>query len=151
MSIFNNKPTPDQRPSTRLDVPASDAAISVIGNGMRVIGDIESSGVIKVDGVIDGAVRGARQLLLGKTGAINGDIYAVDAVLGGRVIGTVVTSERVEIQGTSNVEGDIHTKSIVVFEGAMINGAVRMGDGAAPLMPPTGSSDSRIRVYEEPE
>jgi cytoskeletal protein CcmA (bactofilin family) len=152
MSIFNNKPTPDQRSSTRLDVPPSDAAISVISNGMRVIGDIESSGVIKVDGVIDGAVRGARQLLLGKTGAIHGDIYAVDAVLGGRVVGTVVTSERVEIQGTSSVEGDIHTKSIVVYEGALINGAVRMGEGApSPTLPREQPSDSRIRVLEEPD
>jgi cytoskeletal protein CcmA (bactofilin family) len=157
MSIFNNKPSPDQRPSTRLDVAPSDAAISVISNGMRVIGDIESSGVIKVDGVVDGAVRGARQLLLGKTGTIHGDIYAVDAVLGGTVVGTVITSERVEIQGTSTIEGDIHTRSIVVYEGAMINGAVRMGEGAAAVVPPGRASgqssgpasDSRIHVLED--
>jgi cytoskeletal protein CcmA (bactofilin family) len=39
--------------------------------------------------------------------------------------------KRVEIQGTSKVEGDIHTKSIVVLEGGVINGTVRMGETAA--------------------
>lgn len=126
MAIFN-KPASD-RPVTRLDAPNAEPSMSVIGSGMRIVGDVESSGVIKVEGSIEGSVRGARQLLLGKSGSVHGDIYAVDAVLGGTVVGTVVASERVEIQGTSTVEGDIHTKSIVVFEGGTINGTVRMGD-----------------------
>lgn len=126
MAIFN-KPASD-RPVTRLDTPNAEPSMSVIGNGMRIVGDIESTGVIKVEGTIEGSIRGARQLLLGKSGAIHGDVYAVDAVLGGTVVGTVVASERVEIQGTSAVEGDIHTKSIVVFEGGTINGTVRMGE-----------------------
>lgn len=149
MSIFT-KPSAEQRPSTRLDIAPSDASISVISNGMRIIGDIESTGVIKIDGVIDGAVRGARQLLLGKTGTINGDIFAVDAVLGGRVVGTVIVSERVEIQGTSSVEGDIHTKSIVVYEGGMINGTVRMGDSAPSTSTPSALlSENRVHAYDE--
>jgi len=47
------------------------------------------------------------------------------------VVGTIVADERVEIQGTSSVKGDIHTKSIVVLEGGVINGTVRMGEQAA--------------------
>lgn len=104
--------------------------MSVIGTGMRIMGDVESNGTIKVEGVIEGAVRGARQLLLGRSGVVHGDIYAGDAVLGGKVVGAVVATERVEIQGTASVEGDIQTKSIVVFEGGSINGTVRMGEAA---------------------
>lgn len=120
---------------TRPDTPPADAgAMSVIGTGMRITGDVESNGTIKVEGVIEGAVRGARQLLLGRSGVVHGDIYAGDAILGGKVVGSVVATERVEIQGTASVEGDIHTKSIVVFEGGSINGTVRMGEAAtAPL------------------
>ncbi len=135
MAIFN-KPGND-RPVSRLDAPGAESSMSVIGSGMRVVGDIESSGVIKVEGIVDGSVRGARQLLLGKSGAIHGDIYAVDAILGGTVVGTIVASERVEIQGTSSVEGDIHTKSMVVFEGGMINGTVRMGEPSVAARPQT--------------
>jgi cytoskeletal protein CcmA (bactofilin family) len=42
-----------------------------------------------------------------------------------------VATERVEVQGTAIVNGDIHTRSIVVNEGARINGAVRMGGSGA--------------------
>ena len=38
-------------------------------------------------------------------------------------------AERVEIQATAAVLGDIVTRTIVVAEGGKINGAVRMEDG----------------------
>ena len=146
MSIFNKPPA--ERPVTRLDTPPADAgAMSVIANGMRIMGDVESNGIIKVEGIIEGAVRGARQLLLGRSGVVNGDIHAGDAVLGGKVVGAVIATERVEIQGTASVEGDIHTKSIVVFEGASINGAVRMGDAAGHLA--SGQSAPPVRLHAD--
>lgn len=103
----------------------------MIASGMKIIGDIESTGVVKIEGVVEGAVRGARQLLLGRQGTVHGDIRAHEVVIGGTVVGSIVADERVEIQGTSSVQGDIHTKSIVVLEGGVINGTVRMGENAA--------------------
>ncbi len=127
MSIFNK---PGDRPATRLDAPPPEGAMSVVGAGMRIMGDVESNGIIKVEGTIDGTVRGARQVLLGRSGVINGDVHAGDAVVGGKIVGAIIASDRVEIQATASVEGDISTRSIVVFEGGSINGSVRMGEGA---------------------
>ena len=129
MSIFT-KPTTEKVPM-RNDSTPPEAGLSVIASGMKIVGDIESTGVVKIEGIVEGSVRGARQLLLGRQGTVHGDIRAHEAVIGGTVIGTIVADERVEIQGTSSVQGDIHTKSIVVLEGGVINGTVRMGDQAA--------------------
>jgi cytoskeletal protein CcmA (bactofilin family) len=115
----------------RTDAPPSEAGLSVIAAGMKIVGDIESTGVVKIEGIVEGAIRGARQLLLGRQGTVHGDIRAHEVVIGGTVVGTIIADERVEIQGTSSVQGDIHTKSIVVLEGGVINGNVRMGDNAA--------------------
>src|SRR5690349_22218727 len=128
MSIFN-KPTTEKVPM-RNDSSLPEAGLSVIASGMKIVGDIESTGVVKIEGIVEGAIRGARQLLLGRQGTVHGDIRAHEVVIGGTVIGTIVADERVEIQGTSSVQGDIHTKSIVVLEGGVINGTVRMGDAA---------------------
>lgn len=136
MAIFN-KPGPD-RAVGGSDPSAGDAAMSVIGNGMRIVGDVDSNGTIKVEGVVEGTVRGARQLLLGRSGVIHGDVHAADAIIAGRIVGMVVAQERVEIQGTASVDGDIHTRSIVVHEGASINGGVRMGEAAQASRPPAG-------------
>ena len=114
----------------RTDSPSPDAGLSVIAAGMKIVGDIESTGVVKIEGMVEGAIRGARQLLLGRQGTVHGDIRAHEVVIGGTVVGTIVADERVEIQGTSSVQGDIYTKTIVVLEGGVINGAVRMGDAA---------------------
>ena len=129
MSIFT-KPTTEKVPM-RNDSTLPEAGLSVIAAGMKIVGDIESTGVVKIEGIVEGAVRVARQLLLGRQGTVHGDIRAHEVVIGGTVVGTIVADERVEIQGTSTVQGDIHTKSIVVLEGGVINGTVRMGDNAA--------------------
>lgn len=144
MSIFNK--TPGERPVTRLDPSPPEGAMSVVAAGMRIMGDIETNGVVKVEGVIEGAVRSARQVLLGRSGVIHGDIHANDAVLGGKVVGAVIASERVEIQGTASVEGDIQTRSIVVFEGGSINGAVRMGDAGSRAAAPASGSVVRLHA-----
>jgi cytoskeletal protein CcmA (bactofilin family) len=129
MSIFTKPPT--EKAPMRTDAPPSEAGLSVIAAGMKIVGDIESTGVVKIEGIVEGAIRGARQLLLGRQGTVHGDIRAHEVVIGGTVVGTIIADERVEIQGTSSVQGDIHTKSIVVLEGGVINGNVRMGDNAA--------------------
>ena len=111
-----------------------EGTVSVIGAGLKITGDVESSGVIKVEGTVEGNIRGARQLFLGKGGTIRGDLHASEIVLAGTVVGTVSASDRCEIQGSSAIHGDIYTKSIVVLEGAVINGTVRMGDGVQPVL-----------------
>jgi cytoskeletal protein CcmA (bactofilin family) len=126
---------------------AGEAALSIVAQGMRVTGDIESTGVVKIEGTVEGTIRGARQVLLGRQGEVKGDIHAREIVLGGKVEGTVVASDRVELQGTALVNGDIQTKTIVVLEGGRINGSVRMEDsGAAPTVanaaPPNGEPDT---------
>jgi len=128
MSIFT-KPSTEKVPM-RNDSPIPEAGLSVIAAGMKIVGDIESTGVVKIEGIVEGAVRGARQLLLGRQGTVHGDIRAHEVVIGGTVVGTIMAEERVEIQGTSSVQGDIYTKSIVVLEGGVINGTVRMGENA---------------------
>jgi cytoskeletal protein CcmA (bactofilin family) len=126
MAIFSNKPGDPPRAA-----PSGDVALTVIAPGMRITGDLDGPGMVKVDGRIDGSILGARQVMIGRDGAVHGNVQAGDVVIGGVVQGTVTAQDRVELQGTSAVDGDIHTRTIVVHEGARLNGAVRMGEGSA--------------------
>lgn len=137
MSIFKQPPNTPERTPVRLDSPpaptttptstAPDAGgTSVISPGMKIVGDVETSGILKIEGTVQGSIRGARQVMLGRSGVIQGDVEAEEVILGGRVVGTVTATERVEIQSNSVIEGDVHTRSIVVFEGGLLNGNVRM-------------------------
>lgn len=131
---------PDTRGTSAVDVP-----LSIIATGMRIVGDVETAGVVKVDGRVDGSVNGARQVLLGRGASIHGSIIADEVVVGGLVEGGIVAAERIELQSSAVVHGDIETKSIVVLEGARINGTVVMRDASAPT-----NDGTRSKVPSEP-
>ncbi len=140
MAIFG-KDGP-QRNDVRAAAVPVEAALSIISAGTRITGDIETSGVLKIDGEISGSIVGARQVLLGRGGVVRGNIAAEEIVLGGAVDGSVAAGNRLELQATATVTGDINTRSIVIIEGAKINGQVRMGDGVG--VPPVRSEPLRI-------
>ena len=140
MAIFKQDATEKpETPSKNGAAPQGEAALSIIAAGMKITGDVETSGVIKIEGSLQGTVRNARQVLLGRQGEVKGDINAKEVVLGGRVDGNVRGTERVEVQGTSTINGDIHTRSIAVAEGGKINGAVRMEENASGVRAPEGA------------
>jgi cytoskeletal protein CcmA (bactofilin family) len=112
-----------------------EAGLSIIGTGMRVVGDITADGVVKVEGTIVGTVRAARQVLVAKGGVVEGDVITREAIVGGEVRGGIHAEERVELQTTSVVHGDITSRRLFVQEGGEINGVIRMGEEAAIEMP----------------
>lgn len=124
MAIFNSKDDSNSR-NTRQG-SAVESTLSIVSAGTTVSGDVECGGALKVEGRIDGSVRRARQVMLAKEGAIQGDVTAQEVVVGGVIDGNVTAADRLELQSTAVVNGDITTKSIVVMEGARINGGVKM-------------------------
>jgi cytoskeletal protein CcmA (bactofilin family) len=121
-------------------------ALSVIASGMRIVGDVESSGVMKIDGRVEGSVTHARQVLLGRGATVKGNVAADEVVIGGVVDGGIKATERLELQATAVVNGDIETKSIVVLEGARINGSVRMADLAVPRAEGQKAASEPLRI-----
>ena len=126
MAIFNkDTKVPDPR-------AGGDAVLSIIAAGMHFVGDLEGPGLIKIDGRIEGSISGARQIIVGRDGSVRGNVHATEVILAGSVDGTVIGNERVELQGTATLNGDVHTRLIVVNEGARINGTVRMSEASVP-------------------
>lgn len=108
-----------------------EAALSVIAAGTNIIGELNSDGVVKVEGTVTGSVRAERQVLVAKGGRIEGDVFTREAVVGGEIRGAILADERVEVQASSIIEGDITTQRILVHEGGEVNGHVRMGNPQA--------------------
>jgi cytoskeletal protein CcmA (bactofilin family) len=105
-----------------------DSALTIVAQGTRIEGALQASGVIKVEGTVVGTVHAERQVLVARGGVIEGNVFSREAVLGGEVRGSVVASERVEIQEGAVVHGDITTKRLLVAEGGEVNGNINMSD-----------------------
>jgi cytoskeletal protein CcmA (bactofilin family) len=121
------KDEPGQR-RTPVRAQSAESMLTIIAAGTTIAGDIECAGVLRVEGTIEGSVRLAKQVMLAREGAIHGDVTAQEVVVGGVIDGNVYASDRLELQWSAVVNGDIGTKSIVVMEGARINGVVKMTD-----------------------
>ena len=106
---------------------APDNTISIIGPGMAVVGDCKSEGTIRIEGKVEGRVEAAKAVVIGKDGSVVGDISTQDAVISGRIQGSLTIASRLELQASCDVNGEINTRRIVLEEGAMVNGTVKMG------------------------
>jgi len=108
---------------------------SLLDSQLSLTGDLETSGSLRIDGKLDGSIRRADTVVLGVGASMSGDVYAREVVIGGTITGNVHATERVELQATAIVTGDILTQTILVQEGGVVNGRVLM-------RPPEGSGES---------
>lgn len=108
--------------------PGREGVISIIGPGMRVVGDCDTEGTLRIEGTVEGTVRAGKAIVVGKDGVVDGDLSTQDAVIGGRVTGSVVAESRLELQATSVVEGKIKARRIKLEEGGTVNGMVQIGE-----------------------
>jgi cytoskeletal protein CcmA (bactofilin family) len=114
---------------------ANESSMSIIGPGMRITGDLVTEGTVRVEGRIEGTVRAGKAVVIGKEGEVVGDVMTQDAVIGGRVQGTVIAESRLELQATARIEGQISARAqhLVLEEGCRFNGQVQMlGEEPAP-------------------
>lgn len=112
----------------QVDTGISESVISIIGPGMRIVGDCETDGTVRIEGNVEGSVRAGKAVVVGKDGHVSGDIVTQDAVVSGRVQGTLTAESRLELQATSRVEGEVFARRMQLEDGAVLNGTVQMGE-----------------------
>lgn len=122
----------------------SESVISIIGPGMRIVGDCETDGTVRIEGNVEGSIRAGKAVVVGKEGLVNGDIITQDAVISGRVEGTVTAESRLELQATCRVQGEVFARRMQLEDGAVLNGTVQMGEVR------TRSGDSAPAVQTPP-
>src|SRR5260370_26647554 len=106
----------------------AEAGLSIIGTGMRVVGDITAEGVVKVEGTVVGTVRAGRQVLVAKGGTVEGDVMAREAIIGGGVRGGLSPPERVRNPTANAGRGALAPQRPVVRESGRTHGASRRCD-----------------------
>jgi cytoskeletal protein CcmA (bactofilin family) len=116
---------------------------SILGPGCKVKGSIEIKGTIRIDGEFEGDIKCPETLIIGKSGVLKADVTVKNAVIGGKVLGNIEASNKIELQTGSHVEGDISTARLVIDEGVFFEGACKMGTsktGTTSTSPTTGST-----------
>lgn len=96
--------------------------INIIANGTVIEGKISTQGSMRIDGRVIGNVHVNGNLTIGTTGEVNGDIEAKNAIIGGKVNGTIIVAEKLVFESKAVIKGDIKASKLVVDEGAIFDG-----------------------------
>ena len=135
MGIFSN-PARDEQGNELRRRKTDQIPFSIIASDMTVIGDLETEGVVRIEGRVKGAVRVGSQVLVAAGAVIEGDLHTQEAVIAGQVKGGINATDRVELQASAVVSGDILTPRIAIVEGAKVTGEVKMDAEGAATEPP---------------
>ena len=111
---------------------SADAARSVIGADMRVIGDLWCGSEVVVNGTVEGDVT-APSVIIGESAYIEGSVFADWVQIRGAIMGRV-ESCNVTIERTARVVGNVVHQTITVEPGAMIEGLRPWRPVMAPVM-----------------
>lgn len=118
-----------------------------IGKSIIFKGDLTGDEDLEIEGSIEGRIDLPKnQLTIGSHGRVKAEVQAKAVVVVGRVNGNVTASERLEIQTSGVVEGDIRAPRLLIQEGAVVNGAVEMtreaqgASGTTPGAKPSSGS-----------
>jgi cytoskeletal protein CcmA (bactofilin family) len=141
--------TPAPQPSARNEAapaagapmpPASKAAgqpskiETIIGANCRMNGMLQSDGGIRIEGVFEGQIQTAGNLVVSDTAKVAAEIQAYNVVVSGTVRGNV-TANRIEITETGKLFGDLNVNTLLLSEGAYLRGQTNMaGDVEPPLV-----------------
>jgi cytoskeletal protein CcmA (bactofilin family) len=123
MKLFGRRPT-----------EVGDRGYSLIDNALTISGDINTTGTVRIDGRVEGTLHRADTLIIGKDGVIVGNVEAREVVVGGQLAGNLIARERVEIQATAAVRGDIRAAAVQLMEGGSVHGHISIasiGEDAA--------------------
>lgn len=101
--------------------------INRISEGTTIIGSINATGDLRVDGRVEGTINATGKVVIGNAGYIKGDLTANTLDMMGYVEGNVVVSDIVMMKSTSAVDGNIVAGKLLVESGARVNGNCLIG------------------------
>lgn len=139
MSIFTGKEKPQTPVAVAAPVagaPAGNTKIeTIIGPNANFKGAVQSDGGMRIDGIFEGTIELAGNLIIGESGKVIADIKAQNVSVSGAVKGTICANGRLEILSSGKVWGDISVASFLIDEGGFFRGQSTMpGDPDFPML-----------------
>lgn len=117
--------------------------ITQIGSTVVIKGDISGKSDVRVAGKINGSINIEGELIVEKTGFVEGEIKTSTAVVAGAVKGNIECAEKLILESSSQYTGNIKTRLLIIQEGAAFNGNCQMGAASATAAKPQASAQSK--------
>jgi cytoskeletal protein CcmA (bactofilin family) len=104
--------------------------LCVIGPRVQLKGELSGSEPVVVEGSVEGSVRLTAELRVAPGGSVKAEVSAHTLVVAGEVIGNCQATEKVVIEASGRLTGNIKAPRIVITEGASFRGTSDMSPRA---------------------
>ena len=118
------------------DESMNTAPETVVGPSVKIQGDLNSEGNIRIEGQVQGKVKTSQSVFIGSGAKITADVLAGNAVIGGEVQGNIKISGSLILQATAVIIGDINCSVLRVEDGALFTGKCSMQGGPKGRLEP---------------
>jgi cytoskeletal protein CcmA (bactofilin family) len=116
-------PAPAPAAPARAAAPAPVATSAcVIGAKTQFKGEITGTETVLVDGLVEGTVRITGDLRIGRGGTVKATVSAQSVAVAGELVGDCHAAQRVEIEASGRLTGNIRAPRVVIVEGATFRG-----------------------------
>jgi cytoskeletal protein CcmA (bactofilin family) len=99
---------------------------NMIGPGTKIIGNIETNGDIRIDGIIEGNIVSKGKVVVGSNGQVKGEVQCVNAEFSGVLNGKINVTELLSLKSTSKISGDMKSGKLSIEPGALFTGTCTM-------------------------
>lgn len=89
-------------------------------------GRLESSGSVQIQGKLNGEIIASGDVYVAPGAQVDAQIQAVNVTIAGQTDGVIACEHRFEVLESGVVDGRIHAPTLVIHDGAIINGQLRM-------------------------
>ena len=86
----------------------------------------------RIDGRVRGRILGEREVWIGPTAIVEGDVEGTCVVVEGVVEGSVIGRERITLGATARVLGGIRAPRVSLADGAWVQGTCRSAEAVEP-------------------
>ena len=97
-----------------------------MGEGTNFKGILGFNGTFRIDSEFEGEIVTSDTLIIGESAVISAEITVGTIFISGKVVGNITAKERVEINATGEVYGNIKTPILVIDEGVIFEGNCSM-------------------------
>ncbi|MDR1945928.1 MAG: polymer-forming cytoskeletal protein [Desulfovibrio sp.] len=112
-----------------------------LGSGTEYRGQLTFKGTVRIDCRFTGDITSDGKLILGKEARLEGTVAVKELVVHGSLTGEALVSRRTILHQEAKVTGTLTTPALIMEEGSLLQGELRMGkeaednlgDGAARL------------------
>jgi cytoskeletal protein CcmA (bactofilin family) len=114
--------TPPKGAPGKAAAPLSTATQCVIGPKTVLKGDITGEEDVLVLGTVEGTIRIGRDLRVGPEGCVKATVSAQSVVVAGEIVGDCQAAQRVHLEASGKLTGNIRAPRVIIVEGATFKG-----------------------------